>query len=69
MKCCACNQTVKLNNEGSTSFYEPLCEQQLEIALETLKAISRNSCCETCQEAKSFALAALEKIRNLRRLE
>lgn len=64
MKCCACNQPVNVKGD-QTKFYEPLCEQMLEIALETLKAISRSSCCEKCQEAKSYVLAALEKIRNL----
>lgn len=64
MKCCACNQPVNVKGD-TTKFYEPLCLQMLEIALETLEAVSRNSCCEKCQETKSYTLAILEKLRNL----
>ncbi len=38
----------------------------LELAMDALGSISRNSCCGGCQEAKLVALAALSKIAALR---
>ncbi len=37
----------------------------LDLAIETLGSISRNSCCEQCQEAKKVALSGLARIREL----
>lgn len=39
-----------------------LLSRDVKIAVKTLESISRNSCCETCQEAKLVAREALKKL-------
>lgn len=40
-------------------------EKKNEILMEAINSISKNSCCDKCQEVRLVALSALEKIEEI----
>jgi hypothetical protein len=59
---------IKIGVEGQREINRKLTvdinkvKSDLSIAIETLTSISKNSCCDTCQEAKRVALSALKRL-------
>jgi len=54
----------KLPAEANAAFIVKACNSHYEL-VEALKSISKNTCCDTCQEAKLVAKAALKKAGEL----
>ncbi len=61
-----CDASLKLNKTFQAILLElPKLVQVIDVMQETLTSISKNSCCELCQEAKLVSLSALEKAREI----
>ncbi len=68
------NKAIKLEKINREQFesitdhikYTRLLEDKLETAKQTLESISKNSCCDSCQEAAKVAVAGLKKIEEIK---
>ena len=69
------NENYVCNDEGDTSFYTGVKYgweksrqdfiEEIKPVVDGLLSISKNSCCENCQEAKLVALEALATYRKI----
>jgi len=63
-------ERIKANNESLLEAWKKESNEnvslkaKLEVALNGLSSISKNSCCDSCQEAKLVALSTLKQLRD-----
>ena len=58
-------ESVAKESSASAAAFSPRLVQALAIAWEAHESISKNSCCDKCQEAKLVSVDALRRISEL----
>ncbi len=60
-----CLRCLRKKQKAYEPFYTKIeeLEHQLELVIEALESIAKNTCCTPCQEAKKVAEKALEQLK------